>query len=57
MSDFIERLAHRLDELDREPVAVHPAVLDEVHRGLVGELDRLAGVVSGDHRGSAQRSG
>ena len=57
MTDPIERLAHRLESLDGQPVSAHPGVLDEVHRGLVGELERLAGVVSGEHPGSAARTG
>lgn len=56
MSDPIERLADRLEDLDGEPVTTHPGVLDEVHRGLVGELERLAGLVSGERAGSAGRT-
>ncbi len=48
MSDHIEQLTQRLASLDAEPVTTHPGVLDEVHRLLIGELDRLAGVVAGD---------
>ena len=50
MTDPIEHLAQRLRGLDAEPVHAHPGALDEVHRGLIGELERLAGVVSGDAR-------
>ena len=50
MTDPVEELAGRLRALDDEPVQVHPAALDEVHRGLVAELDRLAGAVAGDAR-------
>lgn len=42
--DRLAELAGRLAALDAEPVAEHPQVLEEVHRGLVGELDALAGV-------------
>lgn len=48
MSDAVEQLAERLRALDGQPVSSHVAVLDEVHRGLVGELDRLAGTITGD---------
>lgn len=48
MSDHIEGLSLQIELLDSEPVRTHPDVLDEVHRGLVGELERLAGVVSGE---------
>ena len=48
MSDHVEQLAQRLQALDGEPLGRHPDVLDEVHRGLVGELERLAGAVAGD---------
>jgi hypothetical protein len=51
-ADELDRLGHRLAALDEHPVSAHPGVLDEVHRALVGELERLAGVVSGESRGS-----
>jgi hypothetical protein len=50
----LDHLVTRLQQLEDEPVGNHPGVLDELHRGLVGELDRLAGVVAGD--GSRQAS-
>ena len=53
MTDDLNHLVTRLEQLDTEPVASHPGVLDELHRGLVGELDRLAGVVAGDGPGQA----
>ena len=57
MTDAIEQLAQRLAALDDAPVGTHPGVLDDVHRRLVGELDRLANSVSGESRssGSPQR--
>jgi hypothetical protein len=55
MTENLDHLVARLHQLDAEPVANHPGVLDELHRGLVGELDRLAGVVAGD--GAGQSSG
>ncbi len=48
MSDVTEQLTTRLQALDAEPVTAHPGVLDDVHRSLVGELERLAGVVAGE---------
>ena len=50
MTERVQQLASRLSSLDAQPVTAHPGVLDEVHRGLVGELERLAGVVAGDGR-------
>jgi hypothetical protein len=44
----LSALASRLEALGGQPVGGHPAVLDEVHRALVGELERLANVVSGE---------
>lgn len=38
----LEDLRARLDRLADAPVVGHPEVLDDVHRLLVGELDRLA---------------
>ena len=55
MTENLDHLVARLQQLDAEPVANHPGVLDELHRGLVGELDRLAGAVAGD--GTGQSSG
>ena len=52
MTDAIEQLAQRLAALEGEPVVTHPGVLDEVHRRLIGELDRLADSVSGESRSS-----
>jgi hypothetical protein len=49
-SDELTALGQRLAGLDNDPIGTHPAVLDEVHRALVGELERLAGVVSGEAR-------
>lgn len=48
MTDAAEHLAERLRALDGQPVSSHVVVLDEVHQGLVGELDRLAGAITGD---------
>ncbi len=42
----LRRLEERLGELGERPVAEHADVLDEVHRALVAELDRLAGAGS-----------
>jgi len=56
VSDRIDHLVGQLEALAAEPVSAHPLVLDEVHRGLVGELDRLAGVVAGDGAGSSRQS-
>ena len=50
MSDPIDQLTQRLAALDSEPVATHPGVLDEVHRRLISELDRLADSVAGEPR-------
>lgn len=44
--DRLRSLATRLERLEAEPVAGHPDVLEEVHRGLVAELEALAGVGS-----------
>jgi hypothetical protein len=49
-SDELNALGQRLAGLDEDPIGAHPGVLDEVHRALVGELERLAGVVSGEAR-------
>ncbi len=38
----LDALTTRLDALEHVPVAEHPAVLEEVHRALVAELDALA---------------
>lgn len=38
----LEHLRTELAGLASAPVTLHPGVLDEVHRALVGELDRLA---------------
>ena len=54
-TDDLSFLSQRLDGLGDDPIGSHPAVLDEVHRALVGELERLAGVVSGEAR--ARRPG
>lgn len=54
-TDELIALGHRLAALDDTPVGTHPAVLDEVHRALIGELDRLADVVNGESR--AARAG
>ena len=54
MTDRIDHLVGQLEALDAQPVTAHPQVLDELHRGLVGELERLAGVVAGD--GAARQS-
>ena len=51
MSDRLRDVADRLAELEAAPVTSHPEVLDAVHRALVDELDRLAGVVAGDGAG------
>ena len=48
--DEVSALSQRLDGLGDDPIGSHPSVLDEVHRALVGELERLAGVVSGEAR-------
>ena len=50
MTDRIADLSERVRALEAEPVSTHPGVLDEVHRGLLGELERLAGIVAGDSR-------
>jgi hypothetical protein len=39
--DPLERLRARLAQLDDLPVAEHAAVLEEVHDGLVAELEAL----------------
>ena len=57
MTDRVEQLAQRLSALESEPVTSHPRVLDEVHRGLVGELERLAGVVAGDGQSTGSAHG
>ena len=41
-SDRLADWAGRLADLDERPVAEHPAVLDELQRTLVEELDNLA---------------
>lgn len=46
MSDRLTALGDRVAALDHAPVAEHPEVLEEVHRGLVAELDALAGAGS-----------
>jgi hypothetical protein len=38
----LDELTGRLDGLDREPVAAHPEVLEQLHRAIVAELDALA---------------
>lgn len=38
----LDALTARLDALEQAPVAEHPAVLEEIHRALVAELDVLA---------------
>jgi hypothetical protein len=43
MSADVASLVDRLRALDDEPVAAHPQVLEEVHRGLVAHLEGLAG--------------
>jgi hypothetical protein len=48
--DALPGLVDRLSALDGEPVAAHPQVLEEVHRGLVAELDLLAGAGTGSRR-------
>ena len=48
--DDVSALGQRLDGLGDAPIGSHPAVLDEVHRALVGELERLADIVSGEAR-------
>lgn len=40
--DRLSALRARLAALDDSPLGAHPELLDEVHRGLVAELDRLA---------------
>ena len=49
-SDEVSALSERLDALGDDPIGSHPSVLDEVHRALVGELERLAGIVRGEAR-------
>ena len=56
MTDAVAQLAQRIEALDGQPVTAHPGVLDEVHRGLVGELERLAGAVAGDAAGAGSRT-
>jgi hypothetical protein len=43
VSDRLTGLTERLSALEGAPVAAHPQVLEEIHRGLVAELDALAG--------------
>jgi hypothetical protein len=50
VSEDVDRLGQRLRALDGEPLAAHPGALDAVHRGLVAELDHLAGAVAGEPR-------
>jgi len=56
VSDRIQQLAQRVADLDGAPVTTHPGVLDDVHRGLVSELDRLAGDVAGNPRAAVTGS-
>jgi hypothetical protein len=48
--DALSTLVHRVADLDGAPVATHPQVLEEVHRGLVAELEALAGAGTGTRR-------
>jgi hypothetical protein len=41
--DALHALAARLRGVDDEPLGAHADVLEEVHRGLVAELEALAG--------------
>jgi hypothetical protein len=48
--DALAGLVSRVAALDDEPVGGHPQVLEEVHRGLVAELEALAGAGTGARR-------
>jgi hypothetical protein len=50
VTEPLAALAGRVSDLDAEPVATHPAVLEDVHRGLVSELEALAGAGSAARR-------
>lgn len=41
--DVLSHLAERLEALEGRDVVEHPAVLTEVHRAMVAELDALGG--------------
>jgi hypothetical protein len=43
VTDRLAGINERLSALEGAPIAAHPEVLEEVHRGLVAELDALAG--------------
>lgn len=47
MSDHLAELVARVTALHDAPVAEHPQVLEEVHRGLVSQLEALAGAGTG----------
>lgn len=51
----LERLRADLDRLEGTPVDGHPAVLDDVHRALVGELDGLARTAESSTQAPASR--
>jgi hypothetical protein len=51
VTDRLSDLSERLAALDGAPVAAHPQVLEEIHRGLVAELDALAGAGAASPRG------
>ncbi len=52
MSDALDGLVSRLRAVDEEPVAGHPQLLEDIHRGLVTELEALAGAGSSGARRS-----
>lgn len=41
--DPVPELAGRVRALDQQPLDEHPDVLEQVHREIVAELDRLGG--------------
>jgi hypothetical protein len=49
-ADALVGLSARVAALDDAPVTEHPQVLEEVHRGLVAELEALAGAGTGARR-------
>lgn len=51
--DRLDRLRQQLAELDDAPLSTHPEVLEQTHRALVEELERLEDLDDASESGTA----
>lgn len=51
--DRLDRLRQQLAELDDAPLSTHPEVLEQTHRALVEELERLEDLDDASEPGTA----